>query len=73
MSDSTIIIAPVTPDVRQRIAMVALRGRLSIAIRLGRTDSFALASARGWAERAGYTGSLKTMKQALRWVESQID
>lgn len=72
MSDQTITIAPVTPDIRQRLAMVALRGRLSFAIRVGRTDGFALASARGWAEKAGHTGSMKTMKQALRWVESQI-
>jgi len=72
MSESSITIAPVTPEIRNALAMIALKGRLGFAIRAGRTDSFALSSARGWAEKAGYTGSLKTMKQALRWVESQI-
>ena len=70
--EEDIVIAPVTPDIRQRLAMLALKGRLGFAIRAGRTDSFALYSARGWAEKAGYKGSLKTMKQALRWVESQL-
>lgn len=52
------------------LAMRTLRVRLRFAIRVGRTDAAALHAARGWAEKSGYTGSLKTMKQALRWVES---
>jgi hypothetical protein len=70
-ADGTVTITNIDQDGRFFLAMRTLRVRLRFAIRAGRTDSFALQSARGWAEKAGYTGSLKTMKQALRWVESQ--
>jgi hypothetical protein len=56
---------------RERIAMVSLKGRLSYAIRIKRTDSFALTAARGWAARQGVE-PFKTMKQALAWVEARL-
>ena len=61
------IIAPVTPDIRQRLAMIALKGRLGFSIRSGRTDAFALQAARGWAGI-----NFRTTKQALAWVLEQL-
>lgn len=73
MSDA-IVIAPVTPDLRQHLAIIVLKGRLSMAIRFGQTDSYALQMSRYWAERGGYTGKpFRTMKQALAWVLTQIE
>lgn len=55
-------------DNRRRIAMLGLRSRLMMSIRFKRTDSVALNSARGWADR-----KFNTSKQALAWVEEQIE
>ena len=55
-------------DNRRRIAMLGLRARLSMSVRFKRTDSVALNSARGWADR-----KFNTSKQALAWVEEQIE
>lgn len=67
--DGTVTITNIDEQGRFFIAMRTLRVRLRFAIRAGRTDSAALHAARGWAERVGYTGGMKTMKQALRFVE----
>lgn len=67
--NGTVTITDIDMQGRFFIAMRTLRVRLRFAIRSGRTDSVALHSARGWAENVGYEGGMKTMKQALRFVE----
>ena len=67
--NGTVTITNIDEQGRFFIAMRTLRVRLRFAIRAGRTDAVALHSARGWAEKVGYTGGMKTMKQALRFVE----
>lgn len=63
-----------SPAWRRPVAMIALRGRLQLAIRLKKTDRYALEAARGWAGLAGFEGAnFRTMKEALAWVETQID
>ncbi|QDF15935.1 hypothetical protein HWC34_gp25 [Microbacterium phage Alex44] len=73
MSDKTIIIEnPGDPETRKRLALIMLRARLTLAIQMGSTDTFALHRARGWAKKLGITVGVKTMKQNLRWIESEI-
>jgi len=58
----------ITEADRDVIAILVLKGRLGIAIRMGRTDGAALASARRLAEKYNWPGGMKTMKQAERFV-----
>lgn len=71
--NGTVTITDIDEQGRFFIAMRTLRVRLRFAIRAGRTDSHALHAARGWAERVGYKGGMKTMKQALRFVEANCE
>lgn len=58
---------------RDMLAISVLKGRLGFAIRVGRTDSLALAKARQLAEKYGWPIYPKTMKQALHFVEAAHD
>ena len=53
---------------RDVLAILVLKGRLSMAIRMGRTDGMALAKARQLAEKYNWPVYPKTMKQAERFV-----
>ncbi|QQO39312.1 hypothetical protein SEA_CRUNCHYBOI_26 [Microbacterium phage CrunchyBoi] len=73
MEDKGFIIDnPGDPEKRAYIALLALRGRFKIAIRVGRSDGYALYNARRWAEKLGIKDGTKTMKQNLRWIEAKI-
>lgn len=67
------------PGARHFVAMNVLKSRLNMGIHFRRTDAYALHSARGWAEKlAKERGQkppvhFKTMKQALTWVESELE
>ena len=63
-----VLLTNITEEQRDRIAISVLKARLSFAIKVGRTDGVALASARRLADKYGWTESTKTMKQALRFV-----
>ncbi|QKY80382.1 hypothetical protein SEA_PABST_24 [Microbacterium phage Pabst] len=68
-----IINNPGDPETRKRIALLTLRAKLKLAIRFGRTDSYALQNARMWAVKLGIKSNTKTMKQNLRWIEAKIE
>lgn len=53
---------------RDVLAILVLKGRLAFAIRAGRTDGMALASARRLAVKYNWPEGMKTMKQAERFV-----
>ena len=70
---TTITILNIDEAKRDALAIMALKGRLSFAIKVGRTDGMALASARRLAEKYEWPIYPKTMKQALRFVEAAYD
>lgn len=64
------------PGMRRLVALKVLRSRLNMAIHFRRTDSFALEAARGWALKVYPSERPKrftTMKQALAWVEAELE
>lgn len=65
-----ILLTNITAEQRDVLAIIVLKGRLGLAIRIGRTDSLALAKARQLAERYEWPIYPKTMKQALHFVEA---
>lgn len=58
----------ITEADRDVLAILVLKGRLNMAIRMGRTDGLALAKARQLAEKYNWPIYPKTMKQALHFV-----
>lgn len=64
----TITITNIDEAKRDALAILVLKGRLAFAIRSGRTDSMALASARRLAEKYEWPIYPKTMKQAEKFV-----
>ncbi|QJD52769.1 hypothetical protein SEA_UNPHAZED_25 [Microbacterium phage Unphazed] len=72
MSDKGFIITNINEGMRDTIAFITIEARLKVAIRLGRTDTQALHSARKLAAKYKYPGNVKTMKQALRMCEAAI-
>lgn len=73
MATTTITILNIDEAKRDALAILTLKGRLSFAIRVGRTDGMALAKARQLAEKYEWPIYPKTMKQALRFVEAAYD
>ena len=65
-------ITNITPEDRVNIGLMVAVARLKFAVRFGgRTDSAPLDYVRMIARSEGHTGTLRTMKQALKWVESR--
>lgn len=59
---------------KEAVALTVLRSRFKMAIHFGRTDSFALQQCRTMAANWGYRERpMKTMKQALAWVEEMLE
>lgn len=66
--NQTVILTNITEADRDVLAIMVLKGRLSFAIKVGRTDGMALAKARQLAEKYGWPIYPKTMKQAQVFV-----
>lgn len=64
----SLMLTNITAEQRDTLAIMVLKGRLGMAIRMGRTDSMALAKARQLAEKYNWPIYPKTMKQAERFV-----
>ncbi|URP22126.1 hypothetical protein SEA_BIG4_368 [Microbacterium phage Big4] len=63
-----VMLTNITEADRDVLSILALKGRLGYAIRIGRTDGMALAKARQLAEKYNWPEGMKTMKQAERFV-----
>ncbi|UDL16323.1 hypothetical protein SEA_ZOOMAN_352 [Microbacterium phage Zooman] len=63
-----VMLTNITEADRDVLAILALKGRLSFAIRVGRTDGVALAKTRQLAAKYNWPEGMKTMKQAERFV-----
>lgn len=66
-------ITDITKAQRDVLAAVVCRGRLGFAVRVGRTDSLALGKCRRLAEEYNYPFKIRTMKQALTFLEAFIE
>lgn len=77
MTDSGFTIDMTQPGVRRAVALAVIRSRLKMSLHFRRADSFALQSARAWALKeetlVSPGNSLRTTKQALTWVEKEIE
>ena len=77
MTDEGFMIDMTVPGVRRAVALAVIRSRLKMATHFKRTDSLALEAARQHAFKeetlVAPKGQFKTMKQALAWVEQEID
>lgn len=62
------MITDITGDKRKNIAMIVLQRRLQWAVERSITDATALGNARAWAGE-----NFRTSKQALAWVDKQVD
>jgi hypothetical protein len=66
--NQSILLTNINQQDRDVLALLVLKGRLSMAIRFGRTDGMALAKARQLAEKYEWPIYPKTMKQAEKFV-----
>lgn len=74
MTNEGFTITNITGDRRQYIAMVGLKARFEMSLRVpGRTDHHALFACRGWMDKTGFVGGRRTQKQCLIWVKSEIE